>query len=262
MLASCWVARKIFLSAARASSRARTLDSRPTTNGVIIWGKMTTSRMGIMGSFLVSNFSLGVVTKTPKTSVKPRAASYEQLIWYQVARCSALTTCSLSCLLHHSKRNVTFFNHFARDFEFFYFLLTGQVVHEIKHELFEDHTQTAGANLAHHGLTGDRAQSVLAEFEAYILKFEKALILLDDGIFGPGEDFNQGSFVEVFKHAHHRQTANELGDKSKFDKVFRLNLAYQFEVALAVGYNVLQGLIFFRLETKRLSTSAAANDLV
>jgi hypothetical protein len=57
MEASCWVARKIFLSLASASSSARTLDSRPTTKGVIMYGKMTTSRIGIMGSFLVSNFS-------------------------------------------------------------------------------------------------------------------------------------------------------------------------------------------------------------
>ncbi len=49
--------------AASASSRARTLDSRPTTNGVIMYGKMTTSRMGIIGSFLVSNFSLDAVTR-------------------------------------------------------------------------------------------------------------------------------------------------------------------------------------------------------
>ena len=59
------MARKIFLSAASASSKARTLDSRPTTNGVIMKGKMTTSRMGIMGSFLDSNFSLDVVTESP-----------------------------------------------------------------------------------------------------------------------------------------------------------------------------------------------------
>src|SRR5579863_5917731 len=65
MEASCCVARKIFLSAASASSRARTLDSRPTTNGVIMKGKMTTSRMGIMGSFRDSNFSLVVVTESP-----------------------------------------------------------------------------------------------------------------------------------------------------------------------------------------------------
>src|SRR5438046_2019826 len=60
MDASCWVARKIFLSPAIASSRARTLDSRPTTKGVIMNGNMTTSRMGIIGKRFVSDFSLEV----------------------------------------------------------------------------------------------------------------------------------------------------------------------------------------------------------
>src|SRR6185312_10267850 len=60
MEASCWVARKIFLSFAIASSSARTLDSRPTTNGVIMYGKITTSRMGIIGRRLVSDFSFEV----------------------------------------------------------------------------------------------------------------------------------------------------------------------------------------------------------
>src|SRR5271167_4909825 len=60
MDASCWVARKIFLSPAIASSRARTLDSRPTTNGVIMNGKITTSRMGIIGNRFVPDFSFEV----------------------------------------------------------------------------------------------------------------------------------------------------------------------------------------------------------
>src|SRR5437868_15498216 len=60
MEASCCVARKIFLSAASASSNARTLDSRPTTNGVIMYGKITTSRMGIIGRRFVSDFSFEV----------------------------------------------------------------------------------------------------------------------------------------------------------------------------------------------------------
>src|SRR6516165_1095677 len=75
MEASCCVARKIFLSPAMASSNARTLDSRPTTNGVIMYGKMTTSRMGIMGSFLVSNFSRWVTNNrliTPGRKAAPR----------------------------------------------------------------------------------------------------------------------------------------------------------------------------------------------
>src|SRR5580765_5761360 len=60
-LASCWVARKILRSPASASSSARTLDSRPTTKGVIMCGKITTSRMGIMGKRRVSDFSLEVI---------------------------------------------------------------------------------------------------------------------------------------------------------------------------------------------------------
>ena len=51
---------KIFFSPAKASSSARTLDSRPTTNGVIMYGKMTTSRIGIMGNRFVSDFSFEV----------------------------------------------------------------------------------------------------------------------------------------------------------------------------------------------------------
>jgi hypothetical protein len=57
MAASRWVARKILLSPARASSSARTLAARPTTNGVIMCGKITTSRMGIIGSRFVSDLS-------------------------------------------------------------------------------------------------------------------------------------------------------------------------------------------------------------
>src|ERR1700728_1971930 len=59
--ASCCVARKILRSPLRASSSARTLDSRPTTKGVIMYGKITMSRMGIMGSLRGSDLSRGVV---------------------------------------------------------------------------------------------------------------------------------------------------------------------------------------------------------
>jgi hypothetical protein len=41
-----------------AGQRARMELSRPTTNGVIMCGKMTTSRMGIIGNVRVSLFSL------------------------------------------------------------------------------------------------------------------------------------------------------------------------------------------------------------
>src|SRR5258706_5490364 len=71
-LASCWVATNILRSAASASSRARTLDSLPTTKLVIMKGKMTTSRMGIMGRLRVSNLSLVWVTQSACQGLGPK----------------------------------------------------------------------------------------------------------------------------------------------------------------------------------------------
>src|SRR5438270_7543150 len=150
MLASCWVARKIFLSAASAASRARTLDSRPTTNGVIIKGKMTTSRMGIIGSFLLSNFSLAVVTRAPN----PTGASH-------------FINLPLPGFFHHGQGSVTLLHHFSGYFKLLHLFLAGEVVHQVEHQLFEDHTQAARANFARHGLTCNRLECVIAELQAY-----------------------------------------------------------------------------------------------
>src|SRR5215472_10250795 len=131
MEASCWVAKKIFLSAARASSRARTLDSRPTTNGVIMKGKMTTSRMGIIGSFLLSNFSLDVVTESPlglSDYQRSLAVSCQHPAGMQHGCISFYITSSSACLLlNHCEGGTAFVHHLPRDFELFELLLAGQV---------------------------------------------------------------------------------------------------------------------------------------
>src|ERR1700733_15264511 len=115
MEASCWVARKIFLSAARASSRARTLDSRPTTNGVIIKGKMTTSRMGIIGSFFDSNFSLDVVTQSPRSVLNDSqcAALVVRFLQPKVS----LLSLPLSRLLQCGHGSAAFLDHLPRNLE-------------------------------------------------------------------------------------------------------------------------------------------------
>jgi len=59
-----------------ASSSARTLDSRPTTKGVIIYGKITTSRMGIIGRRFVSDFSLIVSMFLRKGSLPAPVAGW------------------------------------------------------------------------------------------------------------------------------------------------------------------------------------------
>jgi hypothetical protein len=129
--ASCWAARKIFLSPAMASSSART-DSRPTTNGVIMYGKMTTSRMGIIGSASCVGFFL---------------------------RCKAWTLwvakVFLAGLFEQAPIDFVTLHHFRGDHEVAQFPLRGQVIHHFEHQIFQNHAQSAGSHLALQGEVGD-----------------------------------------------------------------------------------------------------------
>src|SRR5215469_12741491 len=203
---------------------------------------MTTSRMGIMGSFLVSNFSLAVVKEHSKSGFRCRASGSSHLAVHLVyqGRLEPGTTRELAakllaCFLHHGERNVAFFHHFPGYFELFDFLLTREVVHQIEHQLFENHAQPAGADLPHHGLTGDGAQGIVAEFETHILKFEQALILLHDGVLRAGEDLDESGFIQLFEHAHDRQPAYKFRNQPKFDQVLRLYFAEELETLLSSG---------------------------
>src|SRR5215469_3065359 len=127
MEASCCVDKKIFLSPANASSRARTLASRPTMNGVICCGKMTMSRTGIIGTRFTSCFSR---------------------LNMQVLKTPQLLEAVLSDLFKQSPIDFAAADHVGGDHEIAHPLLHGQVVHQLQHEVFEDHTQAARTNFA------------------------------------------------------------------------------------------------------------------
>src|SRR5206468_492464 len=138
--ASCCVARKIFRSPERASSRARTLDSRPTTNGVIIWGKMTMSRIGIIGSL----------------------------------RTSPLRAQSLARFLQQSRqRQAVFLHHLCRYGKIFDLLVSRNEVHQVQHQLFENHPQSARANLSLQRLPRDLPSGLLGEGYLHAFKLEE-----------------------------------------------------------------------------------------
>src|SRR5262249_1264526 len=115
----------------------------------------------------------------------------------------------LSRFIHHRERDITFFHHLARDFEFLYLLLARQVVHQVEHQFFEDHAQSASAHLAGHGLLGDGAGGFIAEFQPHVLKFEQPLVLLDDRVLWPRQDLNQRVFVEILEQSNDWQPAHE-----------------------------------------------------
>src|SRR5579864_3593577 len=162
--ASCWVARKIFLSPANASSSARTLDSRPTTKGVIIYGKMTTSRMGIMGRRFVSDFSLEVSMGTENQNPEFRSQNPEASTGNPGLFLARLFEQGHVDLLRH--------DHFLCHQELADLLVRRQIVHQIQHQVFENHTQAPGAYFALHGERRNCFQGIVAKFQSNIFKFE------------------------------------------------------------------------------------------
>src|ERR1700733_11483281 len=110
---------------------------------------------------------------------------------------------------HGGQRDVPALNHFLGDFKFLDALLAGQVIHEVKHELFQNHTQSACADFAQHGFTRDGGEGPFREAQLYAFKFEHALVLLDDGVAWTGEDFDKGGFVQVIEDADDRKTADK-----------------------------------------------------
>src|SRR4051812_8321296 len=126
--ASCCVARKIFLSPASASSRARTEASRPTIKGCIICGKMTISRTGIIGTRLISLFSRLNITFEGgfRFSTSPELSRFFQQVPIDVAVA----------------------DHICSDGKLAQLALGRQVVHEVQHKIFENHAEAAGAHFA------------------------------------------------------------------------------------------------------------------
>src|SRR5580692_3067550 len=107
--ASCCAARKMRLSFPSACSSARVDDGRPMTNGIIMCGKTTTSRRGTIGS--VSYTSNGVS--------------------------------KLACLFHERDGFVLRQHDLTCDRDLADLLLRRDLIHEVEHQLLDDHAQPA-----------------------------------------------------------------------------------------------------------------------
>src|SRR5919109_270365 len=136
------------------------------------------------------------------------------------------------------------------------------MVHQIEHELFQDHAQSAGTDFAGHGLARYCAQSIFAEFQADVLELEQPLILLDDGVLGTSQDVNQRRLIQLFEHPDHRHAADELRDQAKLDQVLRLHVSHQFGLLLLNRSCHRLGFFLARLETQRLPSGTPPDNLV
>src|SRR5579872_97677 len=134
----------------------------------------------------------------------------------------------------------------ARDHALADFLLSRQRVHQVEHEIFDDHPQPARADLARQRQLRNGFERVVGELELHVLVLEQLLVLTRDGVARLREDLHQRGFVELVQRADHRQAPDELGNQPVLDEVFRLHL---FEG----GADVAAGDRFHvRLEAERL----------
>src|SRR5580704_9110038 len=133
--------------------------------------------------------------------------------------------------------------------------------HQVEHQLFENHAQSASPYLTGHSLPCDRSQSLVVELQPHILKLKQPLVLLDDGILGTGQDFDQREFVKVFQHTHNRQASDEFRDQAKLDQVFRLDFAQQLKVALARNRHIFLFRLFAAAEAQRFLSHTPSDDL-
>src|SRR5208282_5297294 len=132
----------------------------------------------------------------------------------------------------------------------------------VEHELFQNHAQPARSYLAGHGLARDRPQGIIGKLQPYVLELKQPLVLLDDGILRPGQDFDQRVLVEILQHAHDGQSAYKLRNQSELDQIFRLDFGQQLLRALLRGDRIFLVRIFASAETQRLLADSAGDDLV
>ena len=133
------------------------------------------------------------------------------------------------------------------------------MVHQVEHQLLEDHAQAARAHLAGHGLAGDGAGRLLRKVQADVFVLEEALVLLEDGVAGLGEDFDQRGFVELVEDAHDGQAADKLGNQAVLDEILRLGSAQQLGVAVGARGGLI-GVGIDGAEAQGLFADAAADD--
>src|SRR5581483_3495701 len=123
--------------------------------------------------------------------------------------------------------------------------------------------QAASADLTGHRLAGHRAQSIVAELEADVLELEQPLVLFDDSVFRPRQDFHQRGLVQIFERPDDRHAAHKLGNQAELNEILRLHIRKQFRFHLLVSrQDFASGFFFAGTEPKRLLAGTAANDLL
>ncbi len=106
-----------------------------------------------------------------------RHALHFQFFSVKHESCEVLPLGRLSCFFEQAPIDFAAADHVSGDDEVAHFALSREVIHQVKHQVFENHAQAARADFALQGQFGDGFQSIVGESQAHILKFEEPLVL-------------------------------------------------------------------------------------
>src|SRR5271165_5733303 len=122
-------------------------------------------------------------------------------------------------------------HHLRGDDKIAHLALHGQVIHQLQHEVFENHAQAARADFALKSQLRDSFESVVSEAQFHVFKLKETLVLLEQSVFRLGENLHQSALVEVVHDTGYGQAANKFRNQAVADQVAGLNLFEQFRVA-------------------------------
>ncbi len=90
----------------------------------------------------------------------------------------------------------------------------------IHHDFFEHGTQGTGAGCAFGGSLGEEFEGVGGESQGGAFEAKEVLVLADQGVFGLGEDLDQGIVGQGHQWGDDGQTPDEFGDEAVLDDIF------------------------------------------
>src|SRR5438477_3573131 len=162
----------------------------------------------------------------------------------------------LSSFLDQGDRLVLGEDDFAGDRHLADLLLVRHLIHQVEHQVFDDHPEAACADPPFERRLRDRLERVVGEAELHVLVLEQLHVLPRDRVARLREDLDERRLVELVQRADDRQAADELGDEPVLDQVLRLELLQRgADVAAAQRFHV-------GLEAERLLADAPLDLLV
>ena len=153
------------------------------------------------------------------------------LVWPGTAAHEQRSPNGLSGLLEQTPIDFAGADHVRGNHEVAHLPLHGQVVHQFQHEVFEDHSQAARADLALKCQLRHSLQRVVRKSQPHVFEFEQPLVLFQQRVLRFRQYLDERAFVQIVHDPRDRQAADKFRDQAVADQIARLDLFEQFGVA-------------------------------